>query len=533
MVDLSYLTSFQNGAWATAIKLLPDQPKAVAQAWRALFAASWWFDKKKAQEILSDLPPVEHSYLGVFARSYTKMVLGDANAVPQALPFLQRAPSKFSWLSQWLILEHLGRSRDFLRQAEVLRLCILEFGKKDYPEWPFLACFRSLEQTSVETEPLLNVILPIKDRLPDWGKVLFARLSDNVFTPSVEEGTNLATLYYWARQKVLEDNFDLALEYFEKLTLSGGADYASLNEYLDLALALNKLGNKKLKTYLEENLPKEKFVQGQISAFYLINYWVKRDISSAYEIIKINQEFFNEDPDSENKSAWAFFNYILYLCIFWQKNQSLYASPCPEKCIIIGESHCLSPAGTNFILSTLAHGEARFIMGVKMHHLGAKKPNYRQNVFRLHVGTLAPNQQLLITIGEIDCRADEGIWAYAGDHNKDPLSVASETVGAYIAFLKNVLHKHRSDLITIQGVPAPAKELDKISGEKERKLYLDMISCVNDKLKQEAFSLGWSFLDVYAATVSANGSSNGEWHLDTHHLKPSFYQSAQRWLLRQ
>lgn len=59
-----------------------------------------------------------------------------------------------------------------------------------------------------------------------------------------------------------------------------------------------------------------------------------------------------------------------------------------------------------------------------------------------------------------------------------------------------------------------------------------MIRKVNTKLQELTLSHGWNFLDVYSATLGDDGKSNNKYHIDTIHLKPSFYQEADKWLIK-
>ena len=205
---------------------------------------------------------------------------------------------------------------------------------------------------------------------------------------------------------------------------------------------------------------------------------------------------------------------------------------------VLGESHALSPAH----LVVPWHGQVsrfvpKFVMGVKMFHLGTKgrsdSPRFC-DAAKAQIAQCRPNSHLLVTIGEIDTRLDEGIWPLlAGRNWVQREELISTTVDEYLANLCELTRNQHFRTITVQGVPAPASDLDKaISSTKLRKSYIELIRQVNDRLKGQTLLHGWAFLDVYTATCGDDGTSNKKWHIDDFHLKPSFYLESEHWLIK-
>jgi hypothetical protein len=144
---------------------------------------------------------------------------------------------------------------------------------------------------------------------------------------------------------------------------------------------------------------------------------------------------------------------------------------------------------------------------------------------------LPANSPILLTIGEIDCRLDEGIWSTAKKHNVNYQTLIEKTVTGYLDWLEETLKKIGQQQIIIQGIPAPNYHKELEMSDENVPEFLAMIKKVNQQLKFYTLQKGWLFLDVYAATVTENGKSHGQWHLDSHHLNPSFYRQVQKWLL--
>ncbi|CAA7624219.1 putative Tetratricopeptide repeat containing protein [Candidatus Terasakiella magnetica] len=195
---------------------------------------------------------------------------------------------------------------------------------------------------------------------------------------------------------------------------------------------------------------------------------------------------------------------------------------------IIGESHCLAGGDAPIRLNGRTwRGRSHLVMGVKMWHLAQSSAD---SFFRLcvqrHLAALPAGSAVLFTIGEIDCRPDEGMWPHHR-RSKMPLATVLEaTISGYAAKLETLLPSRGAPSLTLQGIPAPGYALDGANDPGDRQGFLDMIRDANRLLRQQALQRGWGFLDVYAATADRHGLGNGRWHLDRVHLHPRFYTEA-------
>jgi predicted enzyme involved in methoxymalonyl-ACP biosynthesis len=176
---------------------------------------------------------------------------------------------------------------------------------------------------------------------------------------------------------------------------------------------------------------------------------------------------------------------------------------------------------------------ANFVFGVKMHHLAQENNNVYRSCMDQHISRLGTGSNCLFTIGEIDCRPDEGIWNAVKRHKKNMEEVIHATVSGYINYIKNRLITKEVKWVIIQGVPAPGYSLHSKILLEEEKMFLKMIKCVNEKLQLESTQAGFAFFDVYAATVGQNGFGNKIWHIDEYHLKPTIYDNLDKWLILQ
>ena len=187
---------------------------------------------------------------------------------------------------------------------------------------------------------------------------------------------------------------------------------------------------------------------------------------------------------------------------------------------VIGESHCLA-----------AHGEvvryrerelrcsADLVMGCKQWHLGNDQANQYKRKFEMAMARLPQRSSVLLTFGEIDCRADEGILkATKGARGKSLEEAARSTVQDYVSYVArvNVQHGHQ---IVIGGVPAPNISLSSLSAETAQQL-VRLIRLFNVILREQANVTGMDFLDVYSLSDRGDGIASGDWHIDNYHLFP-------------
>lgn len=193
---------------------------------------------------------------------------------------------------------------------------------------------------------------------------------------------------------------------------------------------------------------------------------------------------------------------------------------------VIGESHSLAPC--NAVFDWRGHrrlGQSLYMMGLKMWHLAMPGRNYRRSALESRIAILPRHADFLVTVGEIDCRPDEGIWLAARKNGRPVEDMARHTVGGYLSWLDSTLSAIQPSSVTIQGIPAPAYDLAGLSSDQEKIAFLAMIRGVNALLRDGAARRGWWYLDVHGATRNLQGTSNGEWAIDSHHLRPDFYIS--------
>lgn len=268
-----------------------------------------------------------------------------------------------------------------------------------------------------------------------------------------------------------------------------------------------------------------------------INSYLLLDYSLAIEYINRASLVFNESKDKKLESIKIYTLYVTRLLNWWQleikktgiifkeQNHSL------PVLAVIGESHSLAVHRTNLKIGHIIYRcQSYWTYGIKMWHLAQPEAHPIEHQITSIINVLPPEIPIMFTIGEIDCRLDEGIWITAKKQSTDYRVLIEKTVSGYLDWLEAIVGQR--DII-IQGVPAPNYQLvEEENSSEDIADFLEMIALINQRLMFYTLTKGWQFLNIYAATASENGRSNQQWHIDNHHLQPSFYAQAEKWIVQ-
>lgn len=233
-------------------------------------------------------------------------------------------------------------------------------------------------------------------------------------------------------------------------------------------------------------------------------------------------------PHELEKNPLAYSRYIAMLIDNRRLKSELYRDSAPDTLHVIGESHCLSPHGTALDLGgDLYRLEGRLIMGCKAWHLADPKVNNFQRAYWAIVSDLAEGANLLVTIGEIDCRMDEGMFPRHKKTGGSLDHIIESTARGFVNFIAT-LAADKGHQANICGVPAPHPALisDSPLPEADHGAYLDMIRRFNISVEGFAKQRGCGFVDLYSMTVREAGTADGSHHIDRNHLYPSAIHRA-------
>ena len=191
---------------------------------------------------------------------------------------------------------------------------------------------------------------------------------------------------------------------------------------------------------------------------------------------------------------------------------------------VIGDSHSLSFDGTPVALDgAMFSAQAQLVMGCKAWHLATLKPNRFKWLFEALLAKLGSRSVALVSIGEIDCRLDEGILPYHRKAGGDAEALAGDLAEKFVAYAAKVAARRGLKLMFL-GVPAP--HLDALAAThrdasaEDKELLKRIIGAFNRALAAAAPASGHRYVDLYRVSAGPDDKASGEQHLDDHHLKP-------------
>jgi len=235
------------------------------------------------------------------------------------------------------------------------------------------------------------------------------------------------------------------------------------------------------------------------------------------------------DLESKSNTYLIYWKYLLkILSNYENKTSDNLDFITKKKLYIIGESHSLVSHGLHikkpndgFICKSM------LIKGCMQWHLGNSIRNQYKNKFEGLFHSLPKSSEVLLSIGEIDCRLNSGIIKLKNKFpEKNTASLISSTIENYLNYV-NKINSNCDHKIIVQGVPCPNINTKNIPKEKVFEL-VNLIREFNIVLKDKSTDKGFGFLDVYKLTDRGDGISNQSWHIDEYHLSPEGMKEAWR-----
>ncbi len=256
--------------------------------------------------------------------------------------------------------------------------------------------------------------------------------------------------------------------------------------------------------------------------------WMHSDLNACQKHLTAAQTILDCPPiDKVTYSALGYYKFLQALLVFRREHQSLYAEPADQNVHMIGDSHNLSYTDTVITFSGIKHKViSHLIMGCKAWHLAQSGMNQFKASFDCAIQQLPHGATAIISIGEIDCRPDEGIFPA---HKKYQTDLKSSIESLANDFVEHVVNKagERELKLIFYGVPAPHSSLSHLSCH-DRQTFLQAVELFNSSLAKSAASAHCRFIDVYRQTVTEDGVAHGRHHIDAFHLSPDFLAYACR-----
>ena len=316
-----------------------------------------------------------------------------------------------------------------------------------------------------------------------------------------------------------EGNLGAAIDSF-KQALKIKPDYAESfvnNETIQVQISgvnyidseFKSLGNESLKALLFEN-PKHQILQSinyflkgenESSARYLQRYKLLSDLGATKNLLKKDQVFLN-----------AYVRFIEFLI----KKNSTSPSLNTNKIFHVGESHCLSYAHQNLTIKKQTFCISPVItFGAKAYHFSQPKENAYKAITKHNLDAIPNSSFVAVSIGEIDCRAYEGLIQASQKTGAPMEELVQKTVNGYVAWFlaANLDNKHTYKFFN---VPAPVYKKEMASNINQK--VADVVSIFNWFLRKTSADHSLDLLDVYESTRGENGFSNNLYHCDDTHL---------------
>lgn len=227
------------------------------------------------------------------------------------------------------------------------------------------------------------------------------------------------------------------------------------------------------------------------------------------------------------RSVRAYWTYLDRL-IVWGTHLEAQVDAPTDELYAIGDSHVLSLHGLPLVIHGRHYcGKALWIEGCKQWHLGKGEDNTYKFQFESYLLSIPRGSAVLVSVGEIDCRPDEGILnAWNKQQTESILELIANTVRRFVSYTA----RWRDTLgleITLSGVPATNVHLNQ-EDQASTQRFLTLLQDFNQALSLQAREAGMGFLDLYALTNTGNAKADGRWHVDNVHLQPGAYVQAFR-----
>lgn len=181
-----------------------------------------------------------------------------------------------------------------------------------------------------------------------------------------------------------------------------------------------------------------------------------------------------------------------------------------------GESHCLTIS--NQVINVEGEKrqvQSRITFGAKAHHFAQAGPNRFKTITSISLTKIPPKSRVLLSFGEIDCRAKEGFIPAASKLGVPLEVLISRTIHGYVAWFEET-NKSCEHVFYFVGVPAPMYK-ENLSGAVNLSLS-NVVKEFNSQLKNHVEKRGLRFVDLHEATSNASGFSNQTLNVDATHL---------------
>lgn len=205
----------------------------------------------------------------------------------------------------------------------------------------------------------------------------------------------------------------------------------------------------------------------------------------------------------------------------WRKeNPEYYSTDSLDELHIIGDSHSYGAANATSNRHIL---KTKLVINTSIWALLGGGEKVKKQVLKEHLKSIEKGSKVLLSFGEIDCRANKGIHK---NHRKAPQQSIAESIENLVVNYVEHIAKHQKNCahdFYLINCPAPLEKFvrSELDDEQEIEKYKTIPTQFNTILAEQAAKHGMKIIDIYRATHAENGWSKENIHLDSVHLKPN------------
>lgn len=221
------------------------------------------------------------------------------------------------------------------------------------------------------------------------------------------------------------------------------------------------------------------------------------------------------------------YNLMLQVLVKWYKENPETHIETKNILYCLGDSHSITCSNKNITIGdTIYDCKTKFILGCKIWHITNDKKNHYKFAFQREISSLNKGSKIVLCLGEIDCRYDQGLFYRYRKYGTD---LKMETNLLLDSYLEKIIIPIQSEGLfpLLWGIPAPREEAfeNYIDKEHEKK-FIDFIADFNEQMLLRAQKHSIPFVDNYSLSDKGNGTSDVKTHLDFYHLNPDVFRMA-------
>ena len=327
-------------------------------------------------------------------------------------------------------------------------------------------------------------------------------------------------------------NFNLSIDNYIKSVQLDQNDSKAFIALMAVSLQLGLWKNYKNEFINFIGLNNDRSINYFFSIYNLIHSFLVNDLNKAEEEISNLKKYLEEDTflniteDKDKKFIYAYYKLINRMLNSKVNNKSKLKNKI-NKIYHIGESHSLTFRDCTINDNNSSYViEPTIIFGLKAWHLSQKNDNRFKSIFKEKIKRIPNNSKVLISIGEIDCRENEGIIDRHFKTDEKIEIIINNTINGYLELIQKYITEKNLDTYFIS-VPAPIIN----ENSKHRKLRISVVNIFNTCLKKSIQKFNGNYLDTYSLTSNKEGTSNNKFMIDEIHLHPKIFELIKKDIL--